>query len=74
MAKWPASEAIVWCSKNRVLDSGRQERIFLKDPVPVHLDYRTAFTDARGRLQFRPDIYGRDGEIHAALVKAGVDG
>jgi len=59
---------------HKVLDSGRQERIFLKDPVPVHLDYRTAFTDARGRLQFRPDIYGRDGEIHAALVKAGVDG
>jgi len=57
-----------------VLDTGRQQRIFLKDPVPVHLDYRTAFTDARGRLNFRGDIYGRDAAIWAALVKAGVEG
>lgn len=59
---------------HKVLDAGRQERIFLSPPVPVHLDYRTAFTDARGRVQYRPDIYGRDAAIHAALVKAGVDG
>jgi len=59
---------------HRVLDTGRQERIFLKDPVPVHLDYRTAFTDARGRVQYRADIYGRDAVIHAALLRAGVDG
>lgn len=59
---------------HRVLDSGRQERIFLKEPVPIHLDYRTAFTDQRGRVQYRPDIYGRDAAIHAALVKAGVGG
>lgn len=59
---------------HKVLDSGRQERIVLTPPVPVHLDYRTAFTDARGRLQFRVDIYGRDALIHAALVRAGVDG
>lgn len=59
---------------HRVLDSGKQTRISLKDPVPVHLDYRTAFTDVKGKLQFRNDIYGRDAEIHAALVKAGVDG
>lgn len=59
---------------HKVLDTGRQERIFLKDPVPVHLDYRTAFTDARGRLNFRNDIYGRDAAIWAALVKAGVPG
>ncbi|MFN3647122.1 MAG: murein L,D-transpeptidase [Gemmobacter sp.] len=59
---------------HKVLDTGRQERIFLKDPVPVHLDYRTAFTDARGRLNFRGDIYGRDARIWAALQRAGVAG
>jgi L,D-transpeptidase YcbB len=59
---------------HQVLDTGRQQRIFLKDPVPVHLDYRTAFTDARGRLNFRGDIYGRDAAIWAALVRAGVAG
>lgn len=59
---------------HRVLDTGRQERIFLQPPVPVHLDYRTAFTDARGRLNFRGDIYGRDAKIWAALAKLGVTG
>lgn len=59
---------------HKVLDTGRQERIFLQPPVPVHLDYRTAFTDARGRLNFRGDIYGRDAKIWAALEKLGVAG
>ena len=59
---------------HRVLDTGRQERIFLRDPVPVHLDYRTAFTDVRGQVSYRADIYGRDAAIWAALVKAGVKG
>lgn len=55
-----------------VLDRGRQERIPLATPVPVHLDYRTAFTDAKGHVQYRRDVYGRDAMIYAALVKAGV--
>ena len=58
---------------HRVLDTKRQERIFLKDPVPIHLDYRTAFANPHGQMQFRRDIYGRDAAIFAALVKAGVE-
>ncbi len=58
---------------HRVLDSGRQERIFLATPVPIHLDYRTAFTGVRGDLNFRRDIYGRDALILAALRAAGAD-
>jgi murein L,D-transpeptidase YcbB/YkuD len=55
-----------------VLDTGRQERIMLDPPVPVHLDYRTAFSDPRGRMEYRRDIYGRDAKILAALREAGV--
>ena len=55
-----------------VLDTGRQERITLKVPVPVHLEYRTAFSNPKGRMQYRRDIYGRDAAILAALIKAGV--
>jgi len=55
-----------------VLDSGRQTRIFLDEPVPIHIDYRTAFTTPRGALEFRRDIYGRDAAIFAALERAGV--
>lgn len=57
---------------HRVLDTRRQERIVLKDPVPIHLDYRTAFVGAKGEVQFRRDIYGRDAAIFDALVRAGV--
>ena len=39
----------------------------LDKPVPVHLIYRTAFTAAKGHMQYRDDIYGRDARIWAAL-------
>ena len=40
----------------------------LPQPVPVFVVYETAFADVDGRLQFRPDIYGRDAEIWPHLV------
>ncbi len=40
--------------------------------MPVHLVYRTAYTQAKGRTQFRIDIYGRDARIWKALERAGV--
>ena len=57
---------------NGHLNSGRNTRISLETPVPVHIVYRTAFTSAKGRLNFRRDIYGRDARIFNALIKAGV--
>ena len=55
------------------LRTGRESRVNLVDPVPVHIIYRTAYTDARGNLNFRRDIYGRDARIWDALQKAGVE-
>lgn len=54
------------------LDTGRETVVQLEKPVPVHITYRTAFTQAKGRTQFRRDVYGRDGKIWKALSKAGV--
>jgi len=54
------------------LNSGKETKIVLKEPVPVHLIYRTAVTNARGHTEYRADIYGRDARIWAALSKAGV--
>lgn len=54
------------------LNTGRESRVNLDAPVPVHLVYRTAFTNVTGSLQFRPDIYGRDGKIWNALSREGV--
>ncbi len=54
------------------LATGKEARVDLKDPVPVHIIYRTAFTTAKGHTQYRRDIYGRDARIWNALSKAGV--
>jgi murein L,D-transpeptidase YcbB/YkuD len=56
----------------RILKSGANTRVNLEQKVPVHIVYRTAFTSAKGRLNFRRDIYGRDERIYNALVRAGV--
>lgn len=54
------------------LDTGRETRIDLVEPVPVHIVYRTAFTQAKGKMQYRGDVYGRDARIFRALQDAGV--
>ncbi|MFP4327995.1 MAG: murein L,D-transpeptidase [Paracoccaceae bacterium] len=57
---------------HRILDTGRETRVNLEPAVPVHLIYRTAFTTAKGRVEYRDDIYGRDARIWAALKAEGV--
>lgn len=57
---------------HRILDSGQETKVVLEEPVPVHLIYRTAFTNSDGETEYRRDIYGRDGKIWNALSQAGV--
>ncbi|MDW3221448.1 MAG: L,D-transpeptidase family protein [Paracoccaceae bacterium] len=54
------------------LATGKEQQVNLESPVPVHIIYRTAFVDGKGRTEFRRDIYGRDARIWDALSKAGV--
>ncbi|WP_095589740.1 L,D-transpeptidase family protein [Actibacterium ureilyticum] len=54
------------------LKTGKETQVNLAQPLPVHIIYRTAFTQAKGRTQFRRDVYGRDARIFNALSKAGV--
>ncbi|MEJ8560736.1 L,D-transpeptidase family protein [Yoonia sp. GPGPB17] len=54
------------------LRTGRERRVDLDAPVPVHLVYRTAVVPADGRVQFRRDVYGRDARIWNALSREGV--
>ena len=55
-----------------VLGTGRETYVQLEQHVPVHIIYRTAFTQAQGRVQYRDDVYQRDAAIWEALRKAGV--
>jgi len=54
------------------LKTGRETRVDLKNPVPVHLIYRTAISKPKGGMEYRRDVYGRDAKIFNALAKAGV--
>ncbi len=54
------------------LKTGRETRVDLKEPVPVHLVYRTAISKPKGGMEYRRDVYGRDAKIFNALTKAGV--
>jgi murein L,D-transpeptidase YcbB/YkuD len=39
---------------------GQERTINLKQPIPVHVTYQTAFVDEKGQLDFRHDVYGLD--------------
>lgn len=54
------------------LSTGRESVLKLKTPVPVHLVYFTAWPNARGHIEYRRDIYGRDAAIFEAMKAAGV--
>jgi len=47
--------------------TGQTVRLTLKAPIPLYVNYFTAFLSADGSLQFRPDIYGRDARLIAAM-------
>lgn len=74
-----AHELLSWQSDNaeaefeKALDSGRETMVKLKEHLPVHLVYFTAYPDARGRIGYRRDVYGRDAALWEALATAGVE-
>lgn len=49
--------------------TGNTQRVPLARPLPVYLLYWTAFVDEDGMLQFREDVYGRDGRLAEALMR-----
>jgi murein L,D-transpeptidase YcbB/YkuD len=44
-----------------IVSAGQPIDIKLTRPVPVHFVYITAWAERDGEVEFRPDIYGRDG-------------
>lgn len=47
----------------------KEQIVNLNREIPVVLIYLTFWADSRGQGHFRPDLYGRDGEVLAALRK-----
>jgi murein L,D-transpeptidase YcbB/YkuD len=46
-----------------IVDAGHALDVNLSRPVPVHFTYITAWAERNGDVEFRPDIYGRDGAV-----------
>ena len=42
------------------MHSGDEQVVKLKQPLPVHLVYFTAWVDEKGQLQMFKDVYHRD--------------
>lgn len=53
---------------DEVLNAGETKYINLKNKLPVHIVYLTAYDDGNG-LQFYKDIYNKDSELAALLNK-----
>ena len=60
IAGWPRAKI------DATFAGGKTTRVPLPAKIPVHLIYSTAFEGANG-IEFRPDVYGRDRKLHAAL-------
>lgn len=60
---WLSQGEVAWPERG---SAGNQQRL-LRSAVPVHLQYWTAWVDAQGELQLRPDIYAWDLRIVQAL-------
>lgn len=50
--------------------AGTTRRVGLVQPTPLFVVYRTAFVDAAGEVEFRPDVYGWDEKLSDALLAA----
>ena len=74
-----AHELLSWQTDNAeaefeaALETGKETTVKLKQVLPVHLVYYTAYPDQRGRIGYRRDIYGRDAALWEALQAAGVE-
>jgi len=60
---WLADETSGWDRRQieRTIESGERIDVKLAAPVPVYWNYITAWSTEQGVVQFRDDIYGRDG-------------
>jgi len=60
---WLANETPGWDRRQieRTIESGERVDVELSQPVPIYWNYITAWSTQNGVVQFRDDIYSRDG-------------
>jgi murein L,D-transpeptidase YcbB/YkuD len=71
LAKILLSDDPFWTDEKikEAMNQSKEQIVNLNREIPVVLIYLTFWADSKGQGHFRPDIYGRDGEVLAALRK-----
>ena len=69
LAAFVLDDAFAWdpTAIQAVITDGERRVVRLNQPIPVHILYWTAWSDASGRIHFRDDIYDRDPQLGRAL-------
>ncbi|MEW6437094.1 MAG: L,D-transpeptidase family protein [Pseudomonadota bacterium] len=62
--KWPEDRI-------KSLIGGKEHYVFLPRPLPIHIEYFTAYVGDDGRLILRDDVYGYEHQIEKALGLVG---
>ncbi len=65
-SKWTSAKI------KEAMNSGEEQSVAVKNPVPVFITYYTAWVDDKGMLNFRTDIYGHDKEIAQKMFETSV--
>ncbi|MGL4396115.1 MAG: L,D-transpeptidase family protein [Hyphomicrobium sp.] len=77
LAEWIARYETGWEQPGRVqqvLESGQALDLNLTRPLPVYFAYITAWAEpSTGHVEFRPDIYGRDGRQGGTAVEGDIE-
>lgn len=66
LVDWIAHQEPGWGEPGRarqIVEQGQAVDVNLTRPVPVYFVYITAWAERDGEVEFRPDIYGRDGSV-----------
>ena len=64
LGEWIARNELGWDQPGRIdgiIEGGQPLDLTLTHPIPVYFTYITAWAEPGGTIQFRPDLYGRDG-------------
>ncbi|WP_207514684.1 L,D-transpeptidase family protein [Longitalea luteola] len=71
LAMYLLREDSTWTEERitQAMNSGREQYVAVKNPMPVYITYFTAWVDRQGDLNFREDIYKRDAQLSDLLMK-----
>ena len=71
LAKWVLKDSPEWDDAKIVeaMNSGEEKHVKLKQTIPVHIVYFTAWADDAGMIRLDPDVYGYDATQAAAKAE-----